>query len=102
MNSRGDVLSLTLTAVLFMVILGVYIGAKAIINSGVKALITSNTILDKLLKVYSKISSKSLVTFNRYSFILIGSLNSTCSNLTIPILTFSNSSLNTVFIGLGD
>lgn len=102
MNSRGDILSLTLTAVLFMVILGVYIGAKAIINSEVKALIVSNTILDKLLRVYSEISSRSLVTFNRYGFILIGSLNSTYSNLTVPILTYSSNSLNIVFIGLGD
>jgi hypothetical protein len=100
MHNRGDILSLTLTAILFMIILGVYIGARVIVDNEVKALILSNTILDKLLKTYS--SSRFFTSLNRYSFILTDSINSTYSNFTVPMLTFSNGGLHIVFIGLGD
>ncbi|GEM_PF-5620204 len=100
MNSRGDILSLTLTVILFMIVLGVYIGAKAIINNEVKALISSSTILDKLLKTYS--SSRFLTSSNRYNFILTDFMNNTHSNFTVPMLKFSSSGLDIVIIGLGD
>jgi hypothetical protein len=100
MHSRGDILSLTLTAILFMVILGVYIGARVVVDNEVKAFILSSTILDRLLKIYS--SSRFLTSLNRYSFIFTDSINSTYSDFTVPMLTFSNGDLHIVFIGLGD
>ncbi len=100
MDIRGDALSLTLTAILFMVVLGIYIGAKAIISNEVKALISGSTMLDKLLKAYS--SSRFPTFLNRYNFILTEFVNDTYSNFTVPMLTFSNNGLETVFIDLGD